>query len=90
MRRLTWIKKKALSVCSHVDRLSVREGITQRLTDSVETALKLAGVLEVKKMDTRISGSVPSTGKKRQTTGRYPGLQRAFCLQLLWHQSPGD
>jgi excinuclease ABC subunit A len=61
-------KKHYLSVV--IDRLSVREGITQRLTDSVETALKLgSGVLEVKKLaGASISGSVPSTGKQRQTT----------------------
>jgi excinuclease ABC subunit A len=57
-------KKHYLSVV--VDRLSVREGITQRLTDSVETALKLgSGVLEVKKMDTVDAAS--ATGKNRQT-----------------------
>ena len=60
-------KKHYLSVV--IDRLSVREGITQRLTDSVETALKLgSGVLEVKKLEgAAITGSVPSTGKQRQT-----------------------
>ena len=31
-----------------IDRLAVRDGITQRLTDSVETALKLAeGLVEI-------------------------------------------
>ena len=60
-------KKHYLSVV--IDRLSVREGITQRLTDSVETALKLgSGVLEVKKLEgAAVTGSVPSTGKQRQT-----------------------
>lgn len=39
-------KKHSLSVV--IDRLAVREGITQRLTDSVETALKLAeGLVEI-------------------------------------------
>ena len=39
-------KKHSLSVV--IDRLVVREGITQRLTDSVETALKLAeGLVEI-------------------------------------------
>ena len=39
-------KKHSLSVV--IDRLAVRDGITQRLTDSVETALKLAeGLVEV-------------------------------------------
>ena len=60
-------KKHYLSVV--IDRLSVRDGITQRLTDSVETALKLgSGVLEVKKLEgAAVTGSVPSTGKQRQT-----------------------
>jgi excinuclease UvrABC ATPase subunit len=49
-------KKHYLSVV--IDRLSVREGITQRLTDSVETALKLgSGVLEVKKWQARPSAA---------------------------------
>lgn len=39
-------KKHSLSVV--IDRLAVRDGITQRLTDSVETALKLAeGLVEI-------------------------------------------
>lgn len=39
-------KKHTLSVV--IDRLAVRDGITQRLTDSVETALKLAeGLVEI-------------------------------------------
>lgn len=39
-------KKHSLSVV--IDRLAVRDGITQRLTDSVETALKLAeGLIEI-------------------------------------------
>ncbi len=39
-------KKHSLSVV--IDRLAVREGITQRLTDSVETALKLSeGLVEI-------------------------------------------
>lgn len=39
-------KKHGLSVV--IDRLAVRDGITQRLTDSVETALKLAeGLVEI-------------------------------------------
>lgn len=36
-------KKKKHSLSVVIDRLAVREGISQRLTDSVETALKLAG-----------------------------------------------
>lgn len=44
--RLEKNKKHSLSVV--IDRLAVREGIRQRLTDSVETALKLAdGFAEV-------------------------------------------
>ncbi|MBQ9284353.1 MAG: excinuclease ABC subunit UvrA [Acidaminococcaceae bacterium] len=48
-------KKHRLSVV--IDRMSVREGIQQRLSDSVETALKLAdGVMEVQVIggDTRV------------------------------------
>ena len=41
--RLEKNKKHSLSVV--IDRLAVREGIRQRLTDSVETALKLADAL---------------------------------------------
>lgn len=44
--RLEKNKKHSLSVV--IDRLAVRDGITQRLTDSVETALKLAeGLVEI-------------------------------------------
>lgn len=43
-------KKHSLSVV--IDRLAVRDGITQRLTDSVETALKLAeGLVEINVID---------------------------------------
>ena len=43
-------KKHTLSVV--IDRLAVRDGITQRLTDSVETALKLAeGLVEINVID---------------------------------------
>ena len=66
-------KKHYLSVV--VDRLSIREGIGQRLTDSVETALKLGGgILEVKKMELGMTAeAVPSTAKnKRKTTAGEP------------------
>lgn len=41
-------KKRKHTISVVIDRLAVREGITQRLTDSVETALKLAeGLVEI-------------------------------------------
>ena len=48
-------KNKKHSIAVVIDRLVVREGITQRLTDSVETALKLAdGLVEVAEIDGKI------------------------------------
>ncbi len=45
-------KKKKHSISVVIDRLKVREGIRQRLTDSIETALKIAeGFVEISTLD---------------------------------------
>lgn len=48
MKKYLWIRKESTDLSVIVDRLAVRDGIAQRLSDSVETALKLAdGLVEI-------------------------------------------
>ena len=80
-------KKHSLSVV--IDRLAVRDGITQRLTDSVETALKLAeGLVEINVISTLSAAKRRCTAKILRAATAASAcrkLSRAcFRLTTLW------
>ena len=74
MKKIKLEKNKKHSLSVVIDRLAVRDGITQRLTDSVETALKLAeGLVEI-----NVIG-----GETQMYSGK-------FRVQRLRHQPAGN
>ena len=77
--RLEKNKKHSLSVV--IDRLAVREGIRQRLTDSVETALKLADGFATHKAGSGKAAQITdNTSAKRQhnVSARKPCCSKLF------------